>query len=186
MVHTTGEKRGGELLKILHNMWSQRSISPIQEALSDLLLLFILYYYSQGAMGFGASSKKSIYGSLTKYGCWPNGQTQIAHLFFIRPKSRWSKLFPKNKIKSSNIYWAAALCQTLKWITHDLCPQGTRKLAGGSEMRTTSSHLWAQITWKILQAAEVQGTPEKRTCRWVSRGSGFSWDREKWGKGHER
>lgn len=68
MVHTTGEKRGGELLKNLHNMRSQRSISLIQGALSDLLLLFI-YYYSQGAMGFGASPKKSIYGFLTKYRC---------------------------------------------------------------------------------------------------------------------
>jgi len=137
-------------------------------------------------MGFGASPKKSIYGFLTKYRCWPNGQTQIGHLLFISPKSRWSELFPKNKIKSSNIYWAAALCQTLNWITHDLCPQGTRKLAGESEMRTTNSHLWVQTTWKVLQATKVQGTPEKRTCRWVSRGSGFSWDRGKWGKGHER
>ena len=137
-------------------------------------------------MGFGGSSKKSIYGSLTKHGCWPNGQTQTGHLLFIRSKSKWSELFPKNKIKSSNIYWAAAQCQALKWITHDLCPQGTRKLAAESEMQTTNSHLWVQSIWKVLQAAEVQGAPEKRTCRWVSRGSGFSWNREKWGRGHER
>lgn len=71
------------------------------------------------------------------------------------------------------MYWAAVLCQTLKWITHDLHPQGPHKLAGETEMQPTNSHLWVHSTWEVLQGGQswtLPGeTPQKRTC-WWSRG----------------
>lgn len=131
------------------NFWKFSTTCEVKGALVSSREPSLIYYYylfiiiPREPWALEPVVRNLFYGFLTKYGCWPNGQTQIGHLLFIRPKSRWSELFSKNKIKSSNIYWAAALCQTLNWITHDLCPQGTRKLAGESEMRTTNSHLWA-------------------------------------------
>ena len=57
-------------------------------------------------------------------------------------------------------------------------------------MRTTNSHLWAQRIWNVLQFGEAQGVSTEGDMQVGLKvgggGSGFSWSRDKGGKGHKR
>lgn len=98
-------------------------------------------------------------GSLRRHWFSPNGQTQADYPLFTGLRSDWA--ISKSQIKSSNVYWAGVLCQTLKWVSHDLSPQGSHQLAGEAERQTTSSHLLAHRVWEVPRGREINSTWEE-------------------------